>query len=392
MSETGRPRLLEKIRDEIRRKGPISFARFMELALYDPEDGYYSASADRIGLEGDYYTSPDVHPLFGRMLGRQMAQMRALLPENEPFTLLEAGAGKGLLCRDLLTALRGWQGEGARDIRYRVVERSGAMVFKQKELLRSAGLAEQVDWFPGLGEAGADGPFTGCILSNELVDALPVHRVGMTQEGLSEFFVDWKENRLVELAGPPSTPELQDYFDRSGLRLSPGQRAEVGLEAERWMRKAGSILGRGFVITIDYGHPASELFGPHRKKGSLLCYHRHTVNDNPFARVGEQDITAHVDFTALGRAGAEAGLSVTGFTNQLNFLMGLGIAEETEKMDPEGPDFLSAKRLLARESMGGVFKVLIQHKGLAVSPNLDGLAFRPFRMDPLGFEEAPEVG
>jgi SAM-dependent MidA family methyltransferase len=214
------------------------------------------------------------------------------------------------------------------------------------------------------------------------VDAFPVHRVVVTKEGLNEIYVGFSEGRFVETRDLPSTSDLADYFDRLKIRLAEGQRAEVNLEAVRWIRDVGQALNRGFVITIDYGHPASELFAPHRKKGSLLCYYRHTVNDDPYARIGEQDITAHVDFTALARAGAEAGLSVTGFTNQLNFLMGLGIAQEMERADPESPEMLSVKRLIARESMGGVFKVLIQHKGLDPPP-LDGLTFRPYFKDVL---------
>ena len=382
MLEPGKPKLIQKIKDEIRQKGRMTFARFMEIALYDPEDGYYTASADRIGLGGDYYTSPDVHPIFGRLLAKQIRQMASMLPQDRPFMILEMGAGKGLLCRDILTALKDESQENLKRFRYIVIERSPAMVAQQKELLRSAGLADRVVWFSGFNEAAADGPLIGCVLSNEFVDALPVHRVIGTKTGLDEIYVDLKDDRFVESADDPSTPELAAYFDGLKIHLSEGQRAEVNLEAAHWMREVGRSLGRGFVITIDYGHAAPELFAPHRKKGSLLCYFRHTVHEDPYARVGEQDITAHVDFTRLAQAGAEAGLSVTGFTNQLNFLMGLGIAQEMERFDPESPEILSAKRLLARESMGGVFKVLIQHKDLMPSP-LEGLSFRPYFKDVL---------
>jgi len=214
------------------------------------------------------------------------------------------------------------------------------------------------------------------------VDAFPVHRVVGTKKGLDEIYVDLDHDRFVDSAGPASTPELAAYFDALKIRLSEGQRAEVNLEAGRWVREVGRAMDQGFVMTIDYGHPASDLFASHRKKGSLLCYYRHTVNEDPYSRIGEQDITAHVDFTRLAQAGAEAGWSVTGFTNQLNFLMSLGIVRETERLDPEGPEMLSVKRLLARESMGGVFKVLIQHKGLTPPP-IEGLAFRPYFKDVL---------
>jgi SAM-dependent MidA family methyltransferase len=382
MSEAGKQSLIQNIQEEIRQKGRMTFARFMEIALYDPLDGYYIAAGDRIGLGGDYYTSPDVHPIFGRLLARQIIQMETMMPRRRPFTILEMGAGKGLLCRDILSGLMATSSEDFKRFRYAVIERSPAMVAKQKELLAASGLEKSVVWFSGLDEAVAEGPLVGCILSNELVDAFPVHRVVGTKEGLDEIYLDLSGDRFVESTGPASTPELSAYFDGLKIRLAEGQRAEVNLEAACWIREVGTAMDQGFVITIDYGHPAAELFAPHRKKGSLLCYYRHTVNEDPYTRIGRQDITAHVDFTRLALAGAEVGLSVTGFTNQLNFLMGLGIAQEMERFDPESPEMLSVKRLLARESMGGVFKVLIQHKGLTPPP-LEGLAFRPYFKDVL---------
>jgi len=382
MSDAGNEPLIRKIQEEIRQKGRMTFARFMEMALYDPEEGYYTSSDERIGLGGDYYTSPEVHPVFGRLLAKQIRQMETLLPGPEPFTILEMGAGKGLLGRDLLAGLTALAPEDGRRFRYAVIERSPAMAARQKALLASSGLSASVHWHSSLDEVVAEGPLVGCVLSNELVDAFPVHRVVATKDGLDEIYVVWGEGRFIETRDLPSTPDLAAYFDRLKIRLAEGRQAEVNLEAARWMCDVGKALDRGFVVTIDYGHPASELFAPHRKKGSLLCYYRHTVNDDPYARIGEQDITAHVDFTGLARAGAEVGLSVTGFTNQLNFLMSLGIAREMERFDPESPEMLSVKRLLARESMGGVFKVLIQHKGLA-PPLLEGLAFRPYFKDVL---------
>jgi len=382
MSDAGNESLIRKIQEEIQQKGRITFARFMEMALYDPEEGYYTSSGERIGLGGDYYTSPDVHPVFGRLLARQIRQMETLLPGPEPFTILEMGAGKGLLGRDLLAGLKAVAPEDWKRFRYAVIERSPAMAARQKALLALSGMSISVRWYSSLEEVLAEGPLVGCVLSNELVDAFPVHRVIGTKDGLDEIYVGWVEGRFVETRDFPSTPDLADYFERLKVRLAEGQKAEVNLEAAGWIREVGKALDRGFVITIDYGHPASELFAPHRKKGSLLCYYRHTVNDDPYSRIGEQDITAHVDFTGLARAGAEVGLSVNGFTNQLNFLMSLGIAQEMERFDPESPEMLSVKRLLARESMGGVFKVLIQHKGLNPPP-LEGLTFRPYFKDVL---------
>jgi len=354
----------------------------MEIALYDPDHGYYSASAEQIGLGGDYYTGPDVHPVFGRMIARQILQMKEVIPHRGPFTILEMGAGKGLLCRDILAGLATIAPEEMDDFQYGVIERSPAMVAKQKALVGFANGARPVAWFSDLAAAAAEGPLTGCVLSNELVDAFPVHRLIGTEAGPHEIYVDCREDRFVDSIDLPSAPELATYFEELNIRLAAGQRAEVNLESSRWIRDVGRALDRGFVVTIDYGYPAAELFARHRQKGSLLCYHRHTVNEDPYSRVGEQDITAHVDFTRLVRSGAESGLALTGFTNQLNFLMGLGIAQEMERFDPESPEILSVKRLLARESMGGVFKILIQHKGFA-PPLLEGLTFRPYFNDVL---------
>jgi SAM-dependent MidA family methyltransferase len=382
MTDSGKPALIRRIREEIQKKGRMTFARFMDIALYDPEHGYYSGGAEQIGLTGDYYTGPEVHPVFGRMLAKQILQMKEIISHRGPFTILEMGAGKGLLCRDILAGLAATAPGDMDGFRYGVIERSPAMVARQKALLGPTEETGPIVWFPDLDAAAAEGPLTGCMISNELVDAFPVHRLVGTKRGPHEIFVDCREDRFVDSVDVPSAPELTAYFDELNIRLAAGQRAEVNLESSRWIRDVGRAVDRGFVVTIDYGYPAAELFAHHRMKGSLLCYHRHTVNEDPYSRIGEQDITAHVDFTRLVRSGAEAGLALTGFTNQLNFLTGLGIAQEVERLDPESPEILSVKRLLARESMGGVFKVLIQHKGFA-PPSLDGLTFRPYFNDVL---------
>ncbi|HSG05491.1 MAG TPA: SAM-dependent methyltransferase [Nitrospiria bacterium] len=380
MNPNGNPHLIKKIRDEIEKNGPVTFARFMESALYDPEFGYYTAHADRIGLGGDFYTSPDVSPLFGRLLAKQLLQMSGAFPNGEIFTILELGAGKGLLCRDILEGLKKTGPDSLGRFRYLVLERSPVMIENQKKVLAASGLEEKVRWISDIREAA---PLRGCIFSNELFDALPVHRVIQCDQGLRELRVDWKEGRFIEAEGGLSHPSLEAYFKDLDISLPADFRADLSLEGPDFIKEAGDVLESGYVLTVDYGHPAAELFSGSRRKGTLLCYYRHTANDDPYSRVGEQDITAHVDFTALARAGRESGLEVTGFTNQLNFLMGLGIAEEMEGIDPEAPEVQSVKRLLARESMGGVFKVLIQHKGIKFK-GLSGLAFRPFFREALG--------
>jgi len=209
-----------------------------------------------------------------------------------------------------------------------------------------------------------------------------VHRVVKRPLGLREIFVGWDGSRFVEIEAPPCSSALEAYFARLGISLEAGQEAEVNLEALEWMRQAGACLRRGLVVTIDYGHAAADLFAPARKTGTLLGYYRHTVSDSPYVRVGQQDLTAHVDFTSLALAGQDVGLEVTGFTNQLHFLIGLGIESAFAGLDPESPQVAAMRELLRPDGMGTTYKVLIQHKGMR-PPQLDGLRTRPFFRDVL---------
>lgn len=383
--ETGHPELVAKLAARITRDGPCTFADFMEAALYDPEFGYYMTPGARIGREGDYYTSLDVHPIFAELIGRQIAQAaEAIAPSFPPdqFTIVEMGAGKGLLAKHLLDSYRRNNTAFLSRLRYVLVERSPAMVAEQQRHLRPL-LDEgvRIAWVADLRAVPSDS-VTGILLSNELVDALPVHRVVMREQGLREIAVGWEDGRFVEREAPLSTPALWAYFERIGITLEPGQRAEVNLQALDWMRQVGTILRRGLVLTIDYGHAAADLYAPTRHTGTLLCYHRHTVSESPYDRVGLQDMTAHVDFTSLARAGQDAGLAVTGFTNQLHFLLGLGIESAFAGLDPESPDSAAMRNLLKPDGMGATYKVLVQHKGIP-APQLDGLRSRPFFRDAL---------
>jgi SAM-dependent MidA family methyltransferase len=210
-----------------------------------------------------------------------------------------------------------------------------------------------------------------------LPDAFPVHRVEKVGDGLKEIFVEVRDGRFVECLRDPSTPEIEDYFRNLHIELAEGYRTEINLRAPVWMRQVAASMNRGVVITIDYGHSAEDLYGPQRSKGTLLCYRSQMASEDPFVRVGLQDMTAHVDFTTLATAGEEAGLSVTGFTNQMSFLMGLGVEDMIAQLAPETPEFRAALHLLKPEGMGRTFKILVQHKGLE-APALDGLSFKPF--------------
>ena len=379
----GRPGLVSKLVARMEQAGPITFADFMEAALYDADFGYYMAPGPRIGPDGDYYTSPDVHPIFAELIGKQIAQAAEVLAgPGEAITILEMGAGKGLLAGHLLNAYRRDNPAFLSRIRYTIVERSPAMTAAQQLRLRSL-LQDGVSitWYSNLARIPA-GSLTGIILSNELVDAFPVHRVVKRALGLREIYVGWGDGRFIEIEAPPFAPMLQRYFERIGISLEDGQRAEVNLQAMDWIRQVGTILRRGLVLTIDYGHTATDLYATTRKTGTLLCYHRQTVSDAPYLRVGQQDLTAHVNFTGLALAGQEVGLEVTGFTNQLHFLVGLGIESAFADSDAGSPEFIAMRNLLKPEGMGTTYKVLVQHKGMP-APRLNGLYSRPFFTDAL---------
>ena len=384
--DLGHPGLVEKLVACIERDGPISFAAFMEAALYDPEFGYYMTAGPRIGREGDYYTSLDVHPIFAELVGRQIAQAAEEIVPSGEFTIVEMGAGKGLLAQHLLNAYRRDKPDFLARLRYLLVERSPAMVETQKQrLLELTGTGVNIAWVLDLDAVSADS-ITGVFLSNELVDAFPVHRLVKRPLGLREIFVGWDGRRFIEIEAPPFSPDLEAYFARIGISLEVGQQAEVNLQALAWMRQIGTRLRRGLVVTIDYGHAAADLFAPARKTGTLLGYYRHTVSDSPYVHVGQQDLTAHVDFTSLALAGQDVGLKVTGFTNQLHFLIGLGIESAFAGLDPESPQSAAMRELLRPDGMGTTYKILIQHKGMS-APQLDGLRSRPYFLDALRLPE-----
>ena len=366
------------IREEIKRNGPIPFARFMESALYHPEYGYYTSPGEKIGWKGDYYTSSSVHPVFGELLAKQFFQMAGVLGEGE-WTLVEAGAGKGTLCFDILTALQREAPDLFNRVRYVIIERSGWLRDRQIERLKPL-FSDRVRW-----EDQVPGGITGVVFSNELLDAFPVHRLRVGPESVQEIYVGWEGGRFVETLGPPSHPDLTAYLKRAGVVFDRPVELEINLRALDWAREIGRGLKRGFVVTIDYGYPAEILYSAGRPRGTFLCYYRHTANENPYDHIGEQDMTAHIDFTSLAKAGEEVGLATIGFTDQTHFLMGLGIAQRmeafAEQMDQSEEarrHFLAMRQLMAPEKMGKIFKILIQGKNLPAEIRLDGLQFKPF--------------
>jgi len=370
------PLLVAEIRARLEREGRMTFRDFMEMALYHPRHGYYHSPREKMGSAGDYLTSPEVHPLFGHMVGRQLAEMWEVMGSPARFNVLEMGAGNGLLARDILRWAQRLHPAFLKALTYRIAETSPALVERQRHTLEAlglpagqAGLPEgKVTWEPG--EAPAAGSVSGCILSNELVDSFPVHRVAVEGGKLLEVYVVWQESRFQEELRPPSTPELGAYFERLGLLPGEGCRAEVNLAALVWVRQVAAALARGFILTFDYGHEARDLYAPWRRDGTLLCFYRHNPSPDPYARVGKQDMTAHVDFTSLVEEGRRHGLEPLGITTQSRFLAALGIGEA---LTPAPGAELSLEEYYARrravsellDPAGlGRIRVLVQAKGV----------------------------
>ncbi|MCI0527089.1 MAG: SAM-dependent methyltransferase [Nitrospira sp.] len=386
LDDLGHPDLVKIIQERILSQGRITFAEFMEMALYTPDLGYYTSGEEKIGMEGDYYTSMDLHPLFGEMMGRQLAQIAEMSAwtENVPLSILEIGAGKGILCQNILNYIHRAHPQFYHRLTYWIIEKSPNMIQRQKERLLPYVQDGKVKWVDGLAHPVFLEGIVGFVLSNELLDSFPVHRLVKVTGALKEIYVTLKDGRFQEILDIPSRPDLSNYFEKLDVELEEGQQVEVNLKALDWIREVGRSLSQGMVITVDYGYPASELYSPARKRGTFLCYYKHRVSEDPYIRVGQQDMTAHVDFTSLALSGREVGLEVTGFTNQEYFLMGLGIAQEMEVRLQKHTDhqsreqeLLAMKGLIAPDGLGRVFKVLIQHKRLK-GLKLDGLTYRPF--------------
>jgi SAM-dependent MidA family methyltransferase len=346
--------LSEIIIDKIRQKGLLSFRDFMDMALYYPNLGYYTSTNDKIGKKGDYYTSSNVSSVFGEMIGKQIEEMWHFLGKGT-FTVVEMGAGLGLLSGDVLAYLE-TNPELYGCLDYRIVEKSPALREEQEKRLGA-----KAKWCGSIRELSG---IKGCIFSNELVDAFPVHRIVMEDE-LKEVFVDY-DGGFVEVMKPASG-ELRDYFKKQGVVLPEGYRTEVNLDAIRWINELASVLEKGYVITIDYGYPAPELYAGHRSNGTLMCYYRHTADDNPYLHIGEQDITSHVNFSALDIWGRKSGLELCGFTDQAHFLLGMGIEEYLAGIQKSEPEKYMKKMLQVKSlfmGMGETFKVLVQGKGV----------------------------
>jgi SAM-dependent MidA family methyltransferase len=359
------------IREEIFARGPMCFDRYMELALYHPEHGYY-ARPRKIGREGDFFTSVSVGPLFGRLLARQARQMADLLDEPT-FWIVEQGAHDGRLAHDILEEARRMPAFFAK-LRYLIIEPSSTASIVQWKTLAEFG--DKVEWFSALDRPPEARP-SGLFLSNELVDAFPVRLV---QRGIE----DWHETRVIADGDGSLTWCPTEIFDDELIHAVhelplpelPAYRTEINLAARRWMQEVASFMQRGYIVTIDYGYPASVYYAPFRKEGTLTCYHEHRRGENVLADPGGHDITAHVDFTALARVGEKAGWQALALVDQQRFLTGIAHDEMSgsSAYSPPLMEQLPAWRTLTDPGfLGAKFQVLVQAKD--VPGGLDGLRF-----------------
>lgn len=369
--EAADDRVLRNIlRERITVRGSITFAEYMAACLYEPGLGYYTSPGRKVGAEGDFYTSSNVHRVFGRLLAREIASMWHTMGRPADFQVVEAGAANGRLSADIMDAIAELEPALYATVTCRLIEAEPSLAESQRVML--APHLPKLAWSSPEELAAGTLGITGCLLTNELVDALPVHLVEMTSDGLREVMVTLDGDEFRETLAPPSTPEIAAYLQRIGVTLTAGQRAEIHLAADRWLQGVARSLSRGFVITIDYGYQAEELYGPMRKNGTLLCYYRHQVEEDPYTRVGRQDITTHVDFTSLVRCGEEAGLKTFWYGEQYRFLMAAGMMDELLVLESRPvseeerlKDRLALKKLMLPDGgMGDTFKVLVQGKGV----------------------------
>ena len=372
--------LLAFLRLELGRRGRITFYEYMKHVLYHPGFGYYTSGKGARHGERDYYTSPGVSPYFGLALANLIAEYAKCFNRHERIALVEYGPGSGTLCRDILTTLHEEHPAIFSCCTYFLCEVSGRIPPVDKSLDHD---------FPGkivVAEGGIDrndASLPVIILCNELIDAFPVHRVIATGDGLMELYVSESETGFQEHPGPLSTDDIERYLAAHRIQPLPGRPFEVSLEGESWMRHASERFERGSIIIGDYGYETEELFN-RMPDGSLMCYYRNQAHHDPFLHPGEEDITSHVDFSVLKRAGESAGLRTDAFLLQADFLLSCGIMEAYQKIETlplkeveKYQRWMEIRRLIDPEDMGSTFKFLVQSKGCEKNP-LEGLRLKHF--------------
>ncbi len=380
MKLTGKDQLVSIIKDRINKEGEISFRDFMDMALYYPELGYYTSPEEKIGGYGDFYTASELDRAFGELLGKQFAEIYTKIGEEE-FQIVEIGAGKGYLTFDILEFLQENYPEVFKNTTYTIIEKSPYHIKTQKEILS---VFENVEWVQDIIDFD-DESITGVVFSNELFDSFPVHLIRKKIGKIYEVFIKVDEENNVQEILKEASEDILKYIAELNINIPEGMQTEINLDAADYIQKIGKKLKKGFVITVDYGYPSAELYKPYRMRGTLLCYYRHRYSENFYENVGMQDITSHVNFSALKYYGMIAGLDFTGFTDQAHFLTNLGLMEIFEKLQ-EKNDYESFERLnrlktlVLPKGMGEKFKVLVQHKNIK-NPSIKGLDMLPYISD-----------
>ncbi len=354
--------LIQRIHTAIEKVGgKLPFARYMEMALYEPGLGYYSAGSTKFGEAGDFVTAPEISPLFSRCVARQAHQVLAALGEGD---ILELGAGSGVMAAEILLELA--RGERMPE-RYLILESSADLRDRQRHTIERAAPEHlaRVYWLDSLPET----PIRGVVLANEVLDAMPVHRFSITEHGAQELYVAWQDERFVALEGELSSQPLTAALQPIITTLAPSYHSEINLFAPAWINSLAAVLEQGLLLSFDYGFPRAEYYHPQRYMGTLMCHYRHRAHDDPFVYPGLQDITAHVDFTAVAKAGVAAGFDLAGYTTQSAFLLASGItafAEDTDYADTAQhlATVQALKRLTLPSEMGELFKAIALSKGL----------------------------
>jgi SAM-dependent MidA family methyltransferase len=367
------PELEQLILEIIRRQGPLTFARYMEAALYHPDLGYYMRDRERFGIDGDFVTAPTLSPILGRALAETVYDAWCGLGRGN-LRLVEYGPGRGEMMRDILACLAAEYPELYRGLEVVLVEVSPSLAASQRRTLAHV-TPGKVTW-SGEPDCARD----TVVLANEFVDALPLHRVRMEPGGLVELYVGEKEGRLAWVAGPPSSPEVAGFWAQTGLVPPEGQSAEVCTAAGEWLAQTARWVDRGFLLVVDYGLEAAGLFSPARAGGTVRCFARHRLVEDPLLHPGRQDITAHVNFSALARLGERSFGPAAGYATQGRFILHSGIMEKLARGDSFVFD--PARHRLAEElkmltlpgGMGEIFKVMAFYRGDGRAPVLRGMA------------------
>lgn len=381
----GNPDLVAELGSLLSAEGSITFARFMELALHHPQHGYYAKPEPVVGTDGDFLTAPALHPAFGRTLWQQIKQMLQLAERSTTGLIMEVGAGAGQMARDILLAARADRAQGT--VRYLIREQSDRLRQRQQETIAAAWPEAPVNWVDRMPEVAAK---IDVIVMNELMSALPVHRLVFEDGRWRELYVRRSSTGRLEMQpGPVSEPRAVAALGASAIRPKIGQIFDVNVAAADMLTDLVTCLGdRAFILNIDYGGPAQVVYRSSRPQGSVRCYYRQAIVNNPFSRIGRQDITADVDFDLLSRAGEQLGLHTYGPIPQGAFLLNLGIeavAVDLAANIARGEDATAADQelqkvyaLYAPEALGESFWVMVHAKGFPNPPDLQGFQTPPW--------------